>query len=132
MGRGQAKLESMGLDAVCDWIGSGKTMTSLAEYVGVSFWTLNNWINADSKRSARVTEARIVAATAWDEMALDAVLQARGKFDLLKAREAAHHYRWRASKISPQYADRKPPPDEGGADATIRIIGGLPGLPEVT
>jgi hypothetical protein len=43
----------------------------------------------------------------WDEQALDAIDMARDGFTLSKAKEKAHHLRWRAAKIAPRdYGDK--------------------------
>ena len=44
----------------------------------------------------------------WDEKALAGIEAAKDAFELAKAKEAAHHYRWRASKIAPsEFGDRQ-------------------------
>jgi hypothetical protein len=51
-----------------------------------------------------------MAATAeyWDQVAVDGIAQAGDPFELAKAKELAHHYRWRASKIAPKlYGDKQ-------------------------
>jgi hypothetical protein len=73
----------------------------------VSVGSLLTWIDADPERSARVREARAAMAKVWDEKAEDFILQAGDEFALKRARELAHHYRWRATKIAPrEYGDK--------------------------
>jgi len=44
----------------------------------------------------------------WDEMATQKIEDADTDFQLTQARELAHHYRWRASKIAPkEYGDKQ-------------------------
>jgi len=73
----------------------------------VSIGTLISWINGDSERSARVREVRIATARIWDEKAESGIENAGDPFELAKAKELAHHYRWRAAKIAPRdYGER--------------------------
>ena len=69
--------------------------------------TLSQWIASDEEHSARAREARIHAARIWDEKALSVIEQALDPFELQRAKELAHHYRWRASKTAPkEYGDK--------------------------
>lgn len=82
-------------------------MTQIAADACVSVGSLLAWIAADSDRSARVREVRTAMALTWDEKAEAAISYARDEFELRKAKELGHHYRWRASKIAPRdYGDR--------------------------
>ena len=57
----------------------------------------------------------------WDERAGDVIQQAADPFELAKAKELAHHYRWRASKIAPRdYGDRIQADVGGGVTLTIK------------
>lgn len=103
----QNKLTAFGLDSVCQMITDGVSMTTIAQEAGVSIGTLCTWVDKDPERSARVREARTVTARVWDEKATKCIEDAADEFDLKKARELAHHYRWRASKIAPkEYGDK--------------------------
>lgn len=102
-----AKLDRFGIDAVCEAIVDRESLTAIASRVGVSIGSLITWLDADPERSARAKEARRATARAWDEAAEAKLDQAEDEFGLKKARELAHHYRWRASKIAPaEYGDR--------------------------
>lgn len=82
-------------------------MLSIARNIGVSQGSLIAWIAADSERSARTKEARAHTALAWEEKAERGIAEASDPFELSKAKELAHHYRWRASKIAPRdYGDK--------------------------
>lgn len=82
-------------------------MTQIGRNIEVSVSAMINWIAAEDNRSARVKEARVRAALTWDEMALQGMQDAADPFDLSKAKEVAHHLRWRASKIAPKdYGDK--------------------------
>ena len=63
---------------------------------------------AQPQHSARVTDALAATAEYWDQVAVEGLASATNMFELAKARELAHHYRWRASKICPKlYGDKQ-------------------------
>lgn len=108
------KLDKRGIDAVCDDILERETLTGIAKKSGVSLTALVHWIEQSAERSARVRSARQQSARIWDEEASTRIDEAADEFELKKARELAHHYRWRASKIAPrEYGDKLA---IGGAD----------------
>lgn len=110
----QEKLDAYGIDAVCAAILHPKSMRAIAEEIGVSQGSLISWIGADPERSARVKEARSQTAQMWDDKATQGIEEASDQFELAKAKELAHHYRWRAAKIAPrEYGDKLA---IGGAD----------------
>lgn len=101
------KLDAIGVEAICDRIGNGKSLTAIAMESGVSVGSLFAWIAADSERSACVRETRTRMASYWEEKAESCIADAADEFELKKARELAHHYRWRAAKIAPrEYGDK--------------------------
>jgi hypothetical protein len=103
----RAKLDSYGVEQVCQDVAHTMTLTSIAKAVGVSIGSLLTWIEADPERSACVRESRIATAQLWDERAEQGISEAADEFELKKAREIAHHYRWRAAKIAPKrYGDK--------------------------
>lgn len=102
------KLDAYGIEAVCEDIALGRSMTHVAFTVGVSIGSMLAWIAADPERSARVREVRVSMALHWDERAEAAISAASDEFELRKAKEISHHYRWRASKIAPKdYGDKQ-------------------------
>jgi len=101
-----ALLDYFGVDWVCDQILDGRTLTAIAQEATVTVSTLVRWIAADEQRSARVNTARQQAGATWDAMAEDELRKSGTPHQLAIARELAHHYRWRASKIDPQYKDK--------------------------
>lgn len=106
-GEAKQKLDQAGIEQICDWIVERKTMTAIADAIGVSIGSLIVWINSDPEHSARAREARAETAKLWDEQATKVIENAPDEFELKKARELAHHYRWRASKIAPkEYGER--------------------------
>ncbi len=102
MGKATDKLNKHGVQALCEDIGNGKAMTDIAERLGVSVGSMLVWVEADSERSARVREARRVMARYWDERAESMLDGAEDEFQLKKAKELSHHYRWRSAKIAPR------------------------------
>lgn len=116
-GRGEARerLDAFGIDAVCERIGDGSSLTDIAEEVTVSIGSLLTWLKADAERSARAREARRATAQSWDEQAEAELRAASDVFELAKARELASHFRWRASKIAPaDYGDKVQHADADG------------------
>lgn len=103
----QNKCEAFGLDSVCDLLISGCSLTDIASRIGVHVSSLLTWCEADPQRSARVKEARRMAGRVWDEQAELCLMQAADPFELSKAKELAHHYRWRAKAVAPRdYGDK--------------------------
>lgn len=101
------RIEAFGIEAVCERLANGVTMTAIAEEIGVTVGKLSQWIASDEEHSARAREARIHTARIWDEKALSVIEQALDPFELQRAKELAHHYRWRASKTAPkEYGDK--------------------------
>lgn len=88
-------------------IENGESITAIAKSAGSDKAALSRWLRADEQRSVRARDARMHAASSWDEAAEHEIRAAVDAFELSKAKEIAHHYRWRASKIAPgQYGDR--------------------------
>ena len=101
------KLNVYGLDQICDDIVSGKSFRQIAQELEMSVGSLITWVR-HPERSARVLESRALSAQLWDEMATQKIEDADTDFQLTQARELAHHYRWRASKIAPkEYGDKQ-------------------------
>jgi hypothetical protein len=116
------RLDAVGFEAVCADLADGKTLTSIASAAGVSYGSLHAWLNFDAERSARAREARQRTACMWDEMAAAGIEAATTAFQLAKAKELAHHYRWRASKIAPKEYGEKVTVGEADALAASRIV----------
>lgn len=94
-------------DRLCDAIIAGTMLTDIALEWDVSLSRLRRWIAADPTRSARVREARQLSAMIFDEKAERALAESDSEFALKRAKELAHHYRWRAAKIDDkQYGEK--------------------------
>lgn len=102
-----AKLDELGVETLCDAIRIPMSMREIADKLGLSQGTLIAWISATPERSARVRDARVATAQHWDAEATELIAKARTPFQLAKAKELAHHFRWRAAKIAPKdYGDK--------------------------
>lgn len=88
------------LDLVVERLLVPMMMSEIAMELGVSPSRLTRWCAADSQRLARVREARRLSALLWVEKAEKVIAEATDDLSLKKARELAHHYRWKASKIN--------------------------------
>lgn len=92
---------------ICQRIADGQSLTAIAKAEGVTTGALSMWVESDPERSARAREARALSARTWDDKAETVIDEAGDPFELAKAKELAHHYRWRASKIAPrEYGDK--------------------------
>lgn len=108
------------ITVICQKIADGMSLTAIALDEGVSVGSLSEWLEATPERSARAREARALSARTWDDKAATVIEEAGDPFELAKAKELAHHYRWRASKIAPrEYGDKV-------------AVGGDPDAPPVT
>lgn len=101
-GAAEARIDKLGVDALCDRLVSGETLTAISKSIGVTKGSMRRWVSLDAERQARVNEARVASAEAFDELAEEEIRSARNPLALAKARELAHHYRWRSSKIDPR------------------------------
>jgi len=118
----RTRCDEFGIGAICDMITSGVSMTAISQEIGVSIGSLITWLDGDAERSARVREARSKSAKVWDERAEEVIRLAPDKFELEKARELAHHYRWRAKAIAPRdYGDKVTQEHTGAGGGPIAI-----------
>ena len=102
------RLEEFGFDTVIEMITETHSMTAIAQSAGVAVSWLLGWIEKDPDRSARAREARAATALLWDEKAVRTIEEAGDGFEVSKAKELAHHYRWKAAKIAPKhYGDKQ-------------------------
>ena len=101
------KCDEFGTDALCEHLMGGGSLTSAAAQLGVSLSAFIAWVESDADRSARAREARAAAAKLWDELAEHHIASAADVFQLSRAKELAHHYRWRAKAVAPRdYGDK--------------------------
>jgi hypothetical protein len=106
-GQTQKLLDRIGIEALCAEIRAGKTKRALCAELTVAVNSLDQWLAANKEREAPWRAARRESAQAWDELAGEVIQAARNDFQLRKARELGHHYRWRARMINPiEYGDK--------------------------
>lgn len=106
-GAAEARIEKLGLEALCDRLVSGETQTSICKSIGITKGSLRRWIALDAERQARVNEARIGAAEAYADIAYDLLKASKNAFELSVNRELSSHLRWQASKADPRrYGDK--------------------------
>jgi len=119
---GQDKCHAFGEDRICDLIVSGESLTSIAAQIGIHVSTLITWTELDPQRSARIREARQRSGRIWDEKAEAVIAMAGDPFELSKAKELAHHYRWRAKAIAPRdYGEKVSTEHTGKGGGPIQI-----------
>lgn len=116
-------LDLFGVEWMYDQILDLRSLSEIAQEAGVALSTLTRWVASDLERSARVREARRLAAEAWVERAEQVVSVAKNGFELQRARELAHHYRWKASKINPQFNDKVIQEHTGPGGGALQITG---------
>ncbi len=118
-GHAAAILNELGIDAICERLKAGESITKIAASLGVGKTAVLTWLSADSDRSAQARNSRSDAAMMYDERAEELIEDAKDPFQLAKAREQAQHLRWRASKVNPaSYGDKV----ELTADLTIKTM----------
>lgn len=106
-GAAAAALDAKGIDWVCAEIENGQMLTTIAGSMGLSLHALTAWLASDQGRSARARDARLLSAAAFEEKAEICIAESADQFGLAKAKELAHHYRWKASKLDPRrYGDK--------------------------
>lgn len=101
------RLNAIGEETILRRLANAESLRAIAQSYSIDIGSLRWWIERDTSRSARARAVRCVAAAAWDELAQEVIESAADPFELAKAKELAHHYRWRASKIAPKiYGDK--------------------------
>ena len=105
--KNSGRISDYGLDAICEDIRDGLSQRQIATKLKVSSGALTEWMGRDPERFARAREARADTAQHWDEEAERVLKAASDQLEAMKARELAHHYRWRAKVIAPKiYGDK--------------------------
>lgn len=116
------KCDAYGLEKICAALTAGGNLTAIAADIDVHVSTLLEWLERDPQRSARAREARQLSARLWDERAESVITAAADKFELDKAKELAHHYRWRAKAVAPRdYGDKITTEHTGAGGGPIAI-----------
>lgn len=109
-----AEYHGQTLDHYLERIASGETVSRIAKSLGVTRHALHVWLTSDDDRKAAYKQAAQDGAAAMTEVAEAVLLDPT--IDVPRARELAQHYRWIASKISPQHADKMAVEHSGSID----------------
>lgn len=113
-----------GEDWVIEQILAEQTITAICASVGVSTAAYFQWQESEPGRIDRINAARTRVAQLWEERAETVIREAKTSFELQKARDLAHHYRWRASKIAPRnYGDKVQQEITGAGGAPLVDVG---------
>lgn len=107
-GEATAKMEAVGIEAICERIESGESQTEIAKSIGVSIGSLSTWLNQDqyAERSAR---AREKSAESWLDRGLYMIEQACDKtsgIDATAAKAYAQECARRAAIRNPRYVEK--------------------------
>lgn len=120
----QDLIELFGEAWVLDQILAERTLVDICNEMGTNPMSFFRWQNAEPGRLERVNDTRRQAAQLWEERAATVIAEAKSGFELQKARELAHHYRWRASRIAPrQYGDKVQQEITGAGGAPLVDVG---------
>ena len=97
----------MNIDDIIDMITDGDSFRVMATKLGVKLSTLHAFTKLP-EHSARVINALELSSQSYDEKAEQVLIEAEGtSVEIMRARELAQHYRWKASKRSPKrYGDK--------------------------
>lgn len=103
-GEQKAKLDAIGIDAVCELILEGASRASIARKFGMSQSSFINWLAADPDRSVRAREAMVESSELWNERAETVLIEADETVPgaIAKAKELSQLYRWRAKCYAPK------------------------------
>lgn len=95
------------IDEIVEYLLEGYSFRKIAEKLKVKLTTLHDFTQR-SEHSARVREALEYSAQTFDDKAEEVLILAEGtKEELMRARELAQHYRWKAAKRNPRrYGDK--------------------------
>ena len=95
------------IEDILDEILQGSTFRSIAAKYNCGLTTLHRYISTE-EHSARVSNALAISASSYADKAEEILINSENdKGELMRARELAQHYRWKAGKRNPiKYGDR--------------------------
>lgn len=95
------------LDEIIEMIVEGKTFREIGAFYNVSINTVHYFLTLE-ENAAKATAALEVSAATYADKAEQVLWECEGtKEEIMRARELAQHYRWKASKRSPKkYGDK--------------------------
>lgn len=104
------KLDAIGIDALCERISDGESMSSIARSLGMQLISFRDWLELDDTRFARAHKAMAVAAYAYAEQAqeaIEAIDENASQATVARQRELASHLRWKAKMFNrSQFGDK--------------------------
>lgn len=116
------KLNAKGVEQICLDIASGISFNQMSKQLDISMGSLLAWVEADPDRSARIRAARAQSAKFWDEKAEEEIRAAKDPLEMVKARELAHHFRWRAKVVAPrEYGDKVTQEHTGSGGGPVSV-----------
>ncbi len=122
MGR-ESVFEATGIEAICARLIDGASFDEIAREHGVTHSALSQWLGSEPNRSARALAARAQAAELWDRKGEEVIRQAADPFEMSRAKELAHHYRWRAAKVAAKtYVDHAKVEVTGAGGGPVGIV----------
>lgn len=97
----------MDIQVIIEMLIDGDSYRTIAKHLGVPLSTLHSYTSKD-EHSARVREALEISADSFADKAEQILIDCDGtKEELMRARELAQHYRWKAAKRRPRtYSDK--------------------------
>ena len=117
------QLDAVGIDRICEMIMDDQSYAAICAKLKIpSVGSLCGWLNADIERSARAREARVKSAQQCDNLALvalEAITDDAPNGMVVRQREIASHYRWRAKVRNPREYGEKVQVD---ADITVSAM----------
>jgi len=85
----------------------GKTFRAIAKHFSVSLSSLHDFISKP-EHSARVHIAMMISADTFADLGEQVLLSCPAdKFEIMRARELAQHYRWKSAKRNPRRYSEK-------------------------
>lgn len=95
------------IDEIVEHIIDGKTFRQIAELYDVTIGTVHNFLTLE-ENAVRAKAALQLSATSYADKGDEILLNCKGtKEEIMRARELAQHYRWKAAKRSPkEYGER--------------------------
>jgi len=122
-------LEEIGFDVLVEMIAKGKSLRNICACPDAHLTpgthcerrVLMRFLTSTEERKAEFERARQLAAIEFDERGDRLLAAAQDELQLKKAAHRAHHYRWRAERISPDYNPTKKVAVSGGISVHMNI-----------
>jgi hypothetical protein len=120
-----AKCDEYGIEQIVDDIMDGVPLMHIAMRIEVPLSSFYRWADITPGAAERMLAARKHTAQQWEEMAEKVVAEAKNPFELMRAKELAHHYRWRAACISPKFNPSAKQDDKKSNDDPVAAMRAL-------